>query len=206
MVNSVFKKKKKKRLILDPQEGGREGGRDLLLSATMSMLPSLMRSLMNLFVRSSSISWHLIRSLKSGLSRKESLNSKVGSPIAPQRLNKKSCPFIHSPQLCMYASVRPHKFQFRCDTVVSKFHLQPPPSPPKKKEKKKFSCSSQFLTSALIFSATYRKTSGGVTPAGYCWILYSSSMWTRSCRSSSRVQENYLAYQKLHSTRINAEW
>lgn len=137
MVNSVFKKKKKKRLILDPQERGREGGRDLLLSATMSMLPSLMRSLMNLFVRSSSISWHLIRSLKSGLSRKESLNSKVGSPIAPQRLNKKSCPFIHSPQLCMYASVRPHKFQFRCDTVVSKFHLQPPPSPPKKRKKKK---------------------------------------------------------------------
>lgn len=57
----------------------------LLLSALISMFPSLMRSLMNLFVRSSSISWHLRRSLKSGLSRKESLNSKVGSPIVPER-------------------------------------------------------------------------------------------------------------------------
>lgn len=37
---------------------------------------------MNLLVRSSSISWHCSRSLKSGLSRKESLNSSVGRPIA----------------------------------------------------------------------------------------------------------------------------
>lgn len=48
----------------------------------MSMFPSLMRSFMNLLVRSNSISWHCSRSLKSGLSRKESLNSSVGRPIA----------------------------------------------------------------------------------------------------------------------------
>lgn len=172
----------------------------------MSMLPSLMRSLMNLFVRSSSISWHLIRSLKSGLSRKESLNSKVGSPIAPQRLNKKKLP-LYSLSTTLHVRVRAPS-QVPVPMWYSRLQVSPPaaPLPSKKKRKKKFSCSSQFLTSALIFSATYRKTSGGVTPAGYCWILYSSSMWTRSCRSSSRVQENYLAYQKLHSTRINAEW
>ncbi|TNN63474.1 hypothetical protein EYF80_026324 [Liparis tanakae] len=49
--------------------------------ADTSMFPSLMRSLMNLLVRSSSISWHCSRSLNSGLSRKESLNSSVGRPI-----------------------------------------------------------------------------------------------------------------------------
>lgn len=53
----------------------------LLLSADTSMLPSLMRSFINLLVRSSSISWHCRRSLNSGLSRKESLNSSVGRPI-----------------------------------------------------------------------------------------------------------------------------
>lgn len=47
----------------------------------MSMFPSLMRSFINLLVRSSSISWHCSRSLNSGLSRKESLNSSVGRPI-----------------------------------------------------------------------------------------------------------------------------
>ncbi len=52
-----------------------------LLSADTSMFPSLMRSFINLLVRSSSISWHCSRSLNSGLSRKESLNSSVGSPI-----------------------------------------------------------------------------------------------------------------------------
>lgn len=60
-------------------------GAYLLLSAAMSMFPSLMSSLMNLFVRSSSISWHLMRSLKCGLSRKESLNSSVGSPMVACR-------------------------------------------------------------------------------------------------------------------------
>lgn len=40
-----------------------------------------MRSFINLLVRSSSISWHCRRSLNSGLSRKESLNSSVGRPI-----------------------------------------------------------------------------------------------------------------------------
>lgn len=60
-------------------------GAYLLLSAAMSMFPSLMSSLMNLLVRSSSISWHLMRSLKSGLSRKESLNSSVGSPMVARR-------------------------------------------------------------------------------------------------------------------------
>ena len=54
----------------------------LLLRADTSMFPSLMRSLINLLVRSSSISWHCSRSLNSGLSRKESLNSSVGRPIA----------------------------------------------------------------------------------------------------------------------------
>lgn len=48
------------------------------------MFPSLMRSLMNLLVLSSSISWHWSRSLNSGLSRKESLNSSVGSPMLEQ--------------------------------------------------------------------------------------------------------------------------
>lgn len=52
-----------------------------LLRADMSMFPSLMRSFINLLVRSSSISWHCSRSLNSGLSRKESLNSSVGRPI-----------------------------------------------------------------------------------------------------------------------------
>lgn len=54
---------------------------NLLLSAVISIFPSLMSSLMNLLVCSNSISWYLRRSLKSGLSRKESLNSSVGSPI-----------------------------------------------------------------------------------------------------------------------------
>ena len=118
----------------------------------MSMFPSLMRSLMNLFVRSSSISWHLIRSLKSGLSRKESLNSKVGSPIAPQRQKyKKSCLFFHSPQLCMYASVRPHKFQFRSDRVVSKFHLQPPLQTKKKSFPAPLSSSLPLWFSPLLY-------------------------------------------------------
>lgn len=137
MVNSVFKKKKKKRLILDPQERGREGGRDLLLSATMSMLPSLMRSLMNLFVRSSSISWHLIRSLKSGLSRKESLNSKVGSPIAPQRLNKKKLP-LYSLSTTLHVRVRAPS-QVPVPMWYSRLQVSPPaaPLPSKKKRKKK---------------------------------------------------------------------
>lgn len=55
-----------------------------LLKAAISMFPSLMSSLMNLFVLSSSISWHVMRSLKSGLSRKESVNSSVGSPMVPE--------------------------------------------------------------------------------------------------------------------------
>lgn len=54
-----------------------------LLKAAISMFPSLMSSLMNLFVLSSSISWHVMRSLKSGLSRNESVNSSVGSPMVP---------------------------------------------------------------------------------------------------------------------------
>lgn len=59
-----------------------ESGSVLLpLSAEMSEFPSLMSSLMNLLVRSSSTSWHCSRSLNSGLSRKESLNSSVGRPI-----------------------------------------------------------------------------------------------------------------------------
>lgn len=55
-----------------------------LLKAAISIFPSLMSSLMNLFVLSSSISWHVMRSLKSGLSRKESVNSSVGSPMVPE--------------------------------------------------------------------------------------------------------------------------
>lgn len=54
---------------------------NLLFRALMSMFPSLMSSFMNLFVRSSSISWHFSRSLKSGLSKNESLNSRAGNPI-----------------------------------------------------------------------------------------------------------------------------
>lgn len=61
---------------------------NLLLSALISIFPSLINSLMNLLVRSSSISWHLSRSLKSGLSRKESLNSSAGSPIVKVRMNE----------------------------------------------------------------------------------------------------------------------
>lgn len=72
---NVTKKKKKK-------ESSCEIDSYSLLSADTSMLPSLMRSFINLLVRSSSISWHCSRSLKSGLSRKESLNSSVGRPIA----------------------------------------------------------------------------------------------------------------------------
>ncbi len=52
-----------------------------LLSAEISWCPSLISSLMKLFVRSSSISWHLSLSLKFGLSTKESLNSRVGNPM-----------------------------------------------------------------------------------------------------------------------------
>lgn len=54
---------------------------NLLFRALISMLPSLISSFMNLLVRSSSISWHFSRSLKSGLSKKESLNSRAGNPI-----------------------------------------------------------------------------------------------------------------------------
>lgn len=58
--------------------------KNLLLSADTSMFPSLMRSLMNLLVLSNSISWHCSRSLNSGLSKKESLNSSVGSPMVTE--------------------------------------------------------------------------------------------------------------------------
>lgn len=57
--------------------------RHLLLSALMSDFPSLMSSLMNLLVLSSSASCDLSVSRKCGLSRQQSLNSSAGSPILP---------------------------------------------------------------------------------------------------------------------------
>lgn len=64
-----------------PKRRSERSAENLLLSADTSMFPSLMRSLMNLLVLSNSISWHWSRSLNSGLSKKESLNSSVGSPM-----------------------------------------------------------------------------------------------------------------------------
>ncbi len=64
---------------------------------------------MKLFVRSSSISWHLSLSLKSGLSTKESLNSKVGNPmIRPE--------------------IKPHKKKrFSSETLAHPCHHYHPP-------------------------------------------------------------------------------
>lgn len=74
-----------------------------LLSAQISWCPSLISSLMKLFVRSSSISWHLSLSLKSGLSTKESLNSRVGNPmIRPE--------------------IKPHKNSFSSETLAHPCH------------------------------------------------------------------------------------
>lgn len=54
------------------------------MSALMRDFPSLMSSLMNLLVLSSSASCDLSVSRKCGLSRQQSLNSSAGSPIAPK--------------------------------------------------------------------------------------------------------------------------
>lgn len=66
---------------------------DLLLRAATSDFPSLMSSLMNLLVFSSSASWERSRSRNWGLSRQHSLNSSAGSPMLPAhrapRTNKK---------------------------------------------------------------------------------------------------------------------
>lgn len=58
--------------------------RHSLLSALMRDFPSLMSSLMNLLVLSSSASCDLSVSRKCGLSRQQSLNSSAGSPMVPE--------------------------------------------------------------------------------------------------------------------------
>lgn len=61
----------------------RRDRRHSLLRALMSDFPSLMSSLMNLLVLSSSASCDLSVSRKCGLSRQQSLNSRAGSPMVP---------------------------------------------------------------------------------------------------------------------------
>lgn len=117
-----------------------------LLKAATSMFPSLMSSLMNLFVRSSSISWHVMRSLKSGLSRNESVNSRVGSPMVPEVCSASSA---SSPSLWGV-------YSHRCGGILQPHHLC------------KLLLLLHFLTSACVVGVgTFDKSSGGVTPAGW---------------------------------------
>ena len=157
MVNSVKKKKKtkKKRLFLDPQEGerrGREAGTYSWAQWWACFHPW----------------WDLWWICLSAPARFHDIWSAPWSPDCPgkshwtpkwgvpSRLNdknikKKSCLFFHSPQLCMYASVRPHKFQFRSDRVVSKFHLQPPLQTKKKSFPAPLSSSLPLWFSPLLY-------------------------------------------------------
>lgn len=132
----------------------------LLLRAVISIFPSLISSLMNLFVRSSSISWHLRRSLKSGLSRKESLNSKVGSPIVPQRQSYLSNFLTRHIKVFTFHHVAPMSYS-RLRVLKKVFLLRLVP---------------HFRLDFLLFFRLlrYHKNSGRVTPAGYFWIVYNS--------------------------------
>lgn len=69
--------------LMPPPRALQPGSGHSLLSALMSDFPSLMSSLMNLLVLSSSASCDLSVSRKCGLSRQQSLNSSAGSPILP---------------------------------------------------------------------------------------------------------------------------